>query len=144
MGRHKHWTAEEDKILTYRLNVLKETLEEAAMYLNCNAEQVRSRARRIGIRGKAQKPLRKYSDEDRALMREMHRDGKTWWQIGQHFGVSGESARCAAHWIGRTAVQQNIIEQLFAAIPKDTRGLTARLCGDPLPGRSALDRRQHA
>lgn len=28
-----------------------------------------------------------------------------------------------------------------AAIPSDTRDLTARLCGDPLPGRSALDRR---
>jgi hypothetical protein len=28
----------------------------------------------------------------------------------------------------------------MAAFPVDTRGLTARLCGDPLPGRSALDR----
>ena len=26
-------------------------------------------------------------------------------------------------------------------MPVDTRGLTARFCGDPLPGRSALDRR---
>lgn len=26
-------------------------------------------------------------------------------------------------------------------IPRDTRDLTAQLCGDPLPGRSALDRR---
>lgn len=26
-------------------------------------------------------------------------------------------------------------------IPPDTRDLTARLCGDPLPGRRALDRR---
>lgn len=31
--------------------------------------------------------------------------------------------------------------QLFRAIPKDTRDLTARLCGDPLPGRRALDLR---
>jgi hypothetical protein len=26
-------------------------------------------------------------------------------------------------------------------MPSDTRNLTARVCGDPLPGRSALDRR---
>lgn len=29
----------------------------------------------------------------------------------------------------------------LAEIPADTRGLTARMFGDPLPGRSALDRR---
>ena len=28
----------------------------------------------------------------------------------------------------------------MAAFPADTRNLTARVCGDPLPGRSALDR----
>lgn len=33
--------------------------------------------------------------------------------------------------------------RLLASIPKDTRGLTARICGDPLPGRSALDARHH-
>lgn len=32
--------------------------------------------------------------------------------------------------------------QLPEPPPEDTRTLTARLCGDPLPGRSALDRRQ--
>ena len=32
----------------------------------------------------------------------------------------------------------------LAEIPSDTRSLTARLAGDPLPGRSALDRRQRA
>lgn len=29
-------------------------------------------------------------------------------------------------------------------IPEDTRDLTARFCGDPMPGRSALDRRAGA
>ena len=28
----------------------------------------------------------------------------------------------------------------LAAVPPDTRSLTGRVCGDPLPGRSALDR----
>lgn len=32
----------------------------------------------------------------------------------------------------------------LAEIPPDTRSLTARLAGDPLPGRSALDKRQHS
>lgn len=29
-----------------------------------------------------------------------------------------------------------------AQVVRDTRDLTAKFCGDPLPGRSALDRRQ--
>ena len=30
--------------------------------------------------------------------------------------------------------------QRLRAVPRDTRDFTARFCGDPLPGRSALDR----
>lgn len=36
------------------------------------------------------------------------------------------------------------MRRLLAAIPVDTRNLTARVCGDPLPGRSALDKRASA
>ena len=32
----------------------------------------------------------------------------------------------------------------LAEVPKDTRSLTGVLCGDPLPTRSALDKRQQA
>lgn len=32
------------------------------------------------------------------------------------------------------------LERLRATVPRDTRGFTARVCGDPLPGRSALDK----
>ena len=32
-------------------------------------------------------------------------------------------------------------ERLLKQVPADTRGLTARLMGDPLPGRSANDKR---
>lgn len=35
-------------------------------------------------------------------------------------------------------------DRLLRKVPKDTRDLTARIAGDPLPGRSALDRRQGA
>jgi len=34
------------------------------------------------------------------------------------------------------------VARLRAAIPPDTRSLTARMLGDPIPGRSALDRRR--
>lgn len=37
-------------------------------------------------------------------------------------------------------VQREDIEARMAEIPYDTRDLTARIFGDPLPGRSALDR----
>lgn len=33
-------------------------------------------------------------------------------------------------------------EKLMREIPEDNRDLTGRLCGDPLPGRSALDARR--
>lgn len=32
-------------------------------------------------------------------------------------------------------------ERLLAQVPADTRDLTGRICGDPLPTRSALDRK---
>lgn len=34
-------------------------------------------------------------------------------------------------------------ERMWRELPSDTRGLTARICGDPIPGRSALDRRRN-
>lgn len=39
--------------------------------------------------------------------------------------------------VGPTAEE---LRERFRAIPKDTRDLTSKICGDPLPGRSALDR----
>lgn len=42
----------------------------------------------------------------------------------------------------RTAASTNAdAERALQALPLDTRPLTARLLGDPLPGRSALDKR---
>lgn len=32
------------------------------------------------------------------------------------------------------------LREKLRSIPRDTRDLTGKLCGDPLPGRSALDR----
>jgi hypothetical protein len=46
------------------------------------------------------------------------------------------------HVTERRAQQDDVAARL-AEIPEDNRSLSARLAGDPLPGRSALDRRQH-
>lgn len=35
----------------------------------------------------------------------------------------------------------SVIAKVIATVPADTRNFTARLCGDPLTGRSALDKR---
>lgn len=42
----------------------------------------------------------------------------------------------------RTKPDEATVARLRAAIPADTGPLTARLLGDPMPGRSALDRRR--
>ncbi len=52
-------------------------------------------------------------------------------------------------WKGYTATEsrrpdQGDVAQRLAAIPEDTRTLSQRLNGDPLPGRSALDQRRRA
>lgn len=47
-----------------------------------------------------------------------------------------------AHSIDPNRPKPHEVLRALTSIPRDTRNLTARLCGDPLPGRSALDRRQ--
>lgn len=45
------------------------------------------------------------------------------------------------HIASKNNIQSDAAARL-AEIPDDTRDLTARICGDPLPGRSALDKRR--
>lgn len=49
--------------------------------------------------------------------------------------------RASAGWCMDRRQVRSDVEARMAEIPRDTRDLTARVCGDPLPGRSALDRR---
>jgi hypothetical protein len=44
---------------------------------------------------------------------------------------------------GELASTKRDAEQRLREVPADTRDLTARICGDPLPGRSALAKRQN-
>lgn len=45
-----------------------------------------------------------------------------------------------AHGFQRFRPTPKELQALARSIPADTRSLTARIAGDPLPGRSALDR----
>ncbi len=42
--------------------------------------------------------------------------------------------------VGRRRRNTVVTEGIVHLIPEDTRGLTGRIMGDPLPGRSALDK----
>lgn len=44
-----------------------------------------------------------------------------------------------AHYVSGKVSQEDFYARL-AEIPPDTRSLTQRLCGDPLPGRDALSK----
>lgn len=54
---------------------------------------------------------------------------------------SGEAARIyrTTSGVGRTQSTRAERESILPPIPPDTRSLSARMFGDPLPGRSALD-----
>lgn len=108
------------------------------------------------------KTLNDHQIEQARMMRER---GESWRFIGRTFGVSemtvmtkvdpvaAEKRRQyqanwrAAHGInsrGRATDRRlEVFEprQHWSTVPSDTRNLTAMIMGDPLPGRSALDRR---
>lgn len=72
-------------------------------------------------------------------------------EIGAALGVSEssvrrmlgtlESARIVDRRYTERADDKAEAMRLLRKVPPDTRSLTARIAGDPLPGRSALDRR---
>jgi hypothetical protein len=71
--------------------------------------------------------------------------GRGWEGIkarAKRLGLKSYRTRCGQNTTNGTRVlmSKEEYEALIASIPEDTRDLTARLCGDPLPGRSALDR----
>lgn len=113
---------------------------------------------------------RKLTDEHIASARKLRAEGMPWYRIGKALGLSEMTVRCAldpayaamllerrrinrrkngaskpitqVEGISSTreAARRDALARL-AEIPADTRSLTAFICGDPLPGRSAWDRR---
>jgi hypothetical protein len=107
-------------------------------------------------------------DFDKTLARQLRKGGATWAMIAKQCGVSTEVVQRAidpgyaerrsadiraARQLRRGSlhVEPSSVrmspadkleaERMLAELPPDTRGLTARICGDPIPGRSALDRK---
>ena len=55
------------------------------------------------------------------------------------YGPKGPTGR---HGFKRFRPSPAELRKAVLAIPKDTRDITGLVCGDPLPTRSALDRKQ--
>jgi orotate phosphoribosyltransferase-like protein len=87
----------------------------------------------------------KKTDELVAQAVAARNDGKTFEEIAGPMGVSAETVRT---WLGLRIRRDGRNGQVpfrpsdvLPNVPEDTRSIGARLCGDPLPGRSALDKR---
>jgi hypothetical protein len=74
-----------------------------------------------------------------------------WQNISDHLrvDVAWLRAACAPERRDRSRLRNGSVARadrdamrLMAQIPSDTRDFTARIMGDPLPGRSALDQRE--
>lgn len=74
----------------------------------------------------------------------MNSRGKSKWN--QFTREASEARRAAGihHEEGSNRLSADDIKRLRRAFPADTRDLTARFFGDPLPGRSALDQKRRA
>lgn len=110
------------------------------------------------------------SDEQIKQAKKLRAAGWTWTRLGQKFGCAWETVRRridpeyaefrkqqinrarGVHRIGDVAPLlreratradvRHSAESLMDDVPADTRDLTARMLGDPLPGRSALDQKK--
>jgi AraC-like DNA-binding protein len=95
-------------------------------------------------------PVPKLSDADVSeVVRLRLRLHWSYRKIADRFGMSESRVQqiytVAMRDIDVVSAERRVHMQDCAArlaeIPDDTRNLTARICGDPLPGRSALARR---
>lgn len=121
-------------------------------------------------RGTANKSVAAENPFDLSEARRLRNGGMTWDNIGARFGVSGEYVhrrldpewavhrqagvnerrRERANGAGRADIRhmpevsaeaKRDGEVLLRQIPPDTRDMTSKICGDPLPGRSALSQK---
>lgn len=92
-------------------------------------------------------PLRdriEFTSEQISECMAMRRSGARFKDIAAHFGVSVTFV--AFTFKSMQSRDLDLIrekqQKIWSQLPEatfDTRNLTARMCGDPLPGRSALD-----
>lgn len=77
-----------------------------------------------------------------ARIRQLRRQGETYKAIGAAIGIHKTTV---ADWLGKSNRGRNPFrpnDRDLPAVPVDTRDMTGRMLGDPLPGRSALDKKR--
>jgi hypothetical protein len=105
----------------------------------------------------------KYSFEVVEAARRLREEGLKWYAVANRLGVNSDGLRRRIEPEYRLAQNRRVAMReerraeavgtvsritprealaVIARVPCDTRGLTSRLMGDPLPERSALARRQ--
>lgn len=86
-----------------------------------------------------------YTAEQRAEIIRLRDEGAGWTEIAKQLGVSQQGVRTSYYRDRSLApTPRNSHVAAMPEVPRDTRSLTGRLCGDPLSGRSALDKRRSA
>lgn len=100
----------------------------------------------------------RYTPKVVSRARELIDQGMKWSRVAARLGVTENglrrrldarfsdvrtqgrrSARGLVAPAGESRLRESEAEEIIATIPPDTRNMTARAFGDPLPGRSALD-----
>lgn len=100
-------------------------------------------------------PQRRWSDDDNADLVRRGDAGEPFEKIGESLSRTRWACKVQYHALKRAKVERPVTKQTLreaslikaaetrihvAALPP--RSLTAEFCGDPLPGRSALDRKR--
>ncbi|KGT75821.1 hypothetical protein MA20_32035 [Bradyrhizobium japonicum] len=86
---------------------------------------------------------RPWSEEDWTTLKRMRAEGESWTAIDKALGRAPRTSR--SKWENEQGKERARADKAAGAIrptPAEHQSLTAAFFGDPLPGRSALDRRQ--
>lgn len=84
-----------------------------------------------------------WTEEEWTELKRLRADGVAWTEIDKALGRQPKSSR--SKWENEHAKERVRADRAVAAskpAPAEHHSLTAAFCGDPLPGRSALDRKR--
>lgn len=87
---------------------------------------------------------RPWTEEDWIALQRLHAEGKSWAEIDKALGRPPRTSR--SKWENERGKERVRADRAAAATklaPAEHQSLTAAFCGDPLPGRSALDRKRN-
>ena len=83
------------------------------------------------------------SKTPQTLKADRRRDQLKRDAINREMSASRKAAGLTQHVTKNNQAERDWL-RLVSLIPKDTRDVTARIFGDPLPGRSAFDQKQQS